>query len=529
MSARRIAVALAALAALLPGTPAAAQQPVESAAPNLREQAAGAENAGRFDEAADHWLALVAQEPRRAEWVLAAARCLGRSGRFNDAIDLLAQKRAAFPDLLDLPTLLARTHLLRVERDPGALNPELDYHDAIDLCAEILQRDANHEEARLIQAQAYYALGDAEAALEAAEAAVTRHPDRAGAHILVARIAFDRFRMLKARFDLEQPDEPQRGELVDAIDRERRRAIARFTQAAELDPERTHARVMLGDIAARDRDADAAVGHWRQALAIDPGARVDHAWITAQLEPSARREFYRQARLAYEQRPQASAAQAALLRFYEALALYAAQQWQPAQDLFATALRDNPEYRNAAYYGALCAWRLGDEDAAEELAARFAAASAPGFADVLRALGPAERSEVAGIVRYLGDRAYQNGRGDHSRDLNHVIACLLDSADAWNNYAFLCRETGRHEAAFAGYQHAIEREPESPQLWNDAAVVLQHHLPTPENLQRARQMYEHALELAQRVLDGDAATAIERKRAEKAAADVKANLAELPK
>ena len=47
-------------------------------------------------------------------------------------------------------------------------------------------------------------------------------------------------------------------------------------------------------------------------------------------------------------------------------------------------------------------------------------------------------------MRHLGDRAWDQGRRDQSRDLNHVIACLQDSADAWNNYAFLCRVAYRY-------------------------------------------------------------------------------------
>jgi tetratricopeptide (TPR) repeat protein len=532
---RRLFAAMRAGALCLPLAPlpfaapvGAAQQPVESVGPGLREQAAGAENQGRFSDAADAYLKLVAQDAGRAEWVLAAARCLGSAGRFNDAIDLLAQKRAEFPDLLEIPALLARTYLLRVERDPGVISPEQTYDDAARIATEVLVRNPDHEDARLILAQARYALGDSAAALVAAEEAVRRHPERSGAHILVARIAFDEFRALQQRFEQEQPAEPVRGELVTAIDAARKRAQAEFTRAAELDPDRTFARVMLGEIAARDHDTAAALQHWGTALAIDPLARVDHRWIGTQLEPQHRRAFYRDARAAYELRADHDPARAVTLSFYEALALYEQGEWQPARELFAQVLRLNPDYSNAAYYGAMCAWRLGDEDDAEAQAAAYAAVSATGFADVLRALSPEQRSEVAGVVRYLGDRAFQHGRCARSRDLNHVTACLQDSADAWNNYAFLCRETGQYDEAFAAYQHAIEKEPASPQLWNDAAVVLQYHQPTAENLQKARDMYEHALSLGRRTLGDSSASALERERAEKAIADAEANLKELP-
>jgi len=517
------------LAAVLCAAAAFAQVPQDASAAQLRELAAGAENHGRFGEAADCYLRLVQLDPARGEWVLCAGRNLGLAGRFNDALDLLAKKRAAFPGLLEIPALLARTQLLRVERDPGAMNPELAWADAADLATEVLRLDPDHEDARLILAQARYCQGDKQAALAAANEAVRRHPQRAGAHTLVGRMAFDDFTALKRLLPQDRPPTASDAELVGAIDRARQDAVAAFKHAADLDPDRAFARTMLGQIAAIDHDRDGALQHWGQALAIDPLARVEHGWIAEQTEPAARRAFYRDAAEHYLRRADADASKAATLRFYEGLALYAAQQWQPARELFARCRADQPEFINADYYAALCAWRLDDQDGAEELAARYAAASAVGFADVLRALAPEQRADVAGIVRFLGDRAFQHERKDRSRDLNHVIAALLDSADAWNNYAFLCRETGRFDDAFAGYQHAIEREPDSPQLWNDAAVVLQHHQPSPENFVKARSMYDHAIELADRTLADAAATALSKDRARKAREDAQKNLAELPK
>ena len=131
------------------------------------------------------------------------------------------------------------------------------------------------------------------------------------------------------------------------------------------------------------------------------------------------------------------------------------------------------------------------------------------------------------MVRFLGDRAYQQQRIENSRDLNHVTACLKDSADAWNNHAFLCRETGTYQRAFTSYQYAIQREPDSPQLWNDAGVVLHYHLASPENLDRARAMYEQALTLAAALQADPAATEQQRAMAAKAAENARLNIAAL--
>lgn len=518
------------VAAVAPvAAPAATQEPLPTDPAALRERAAAAENQGRNAEAADAYLRLVDLDPQRAEWTLAAGRCLGLAGRFNDAIELLGKKRAEFPGLLEIPALLARTFLLRVERDPGLLHPELAYADAIALATEVLTLQPDHEDARLILAQARYAQGDAEGALAAAEEAVRRHPQRAGAHVLTGRIAYDQFAATRRVIDSGQLDAERTAELLGALDRAKREAEAAFRRAAALDPSRSFAHVMLGKIAALDRDTAAALRAFGDALAIDPEARVEHTWIADKTEPAARRAFYRDALARYQATGRADPVRAATLTFYEAMAIYAQGGWQEARERFAASRAQNPTFVNADYYGAMCAWRLGDQDGAEALAAAYAAASAVGFADVLRALPPDQRAEVTDVVERLGHRAYQQQRKDRSRDLNHVIACLRDSADAWNNYAFLSRETGRYDEAWAGYQHALEKEPDSPQLWNDAAVILQDHLPTPDNLEKAKSMYRHAIELADAVLADAAATQLSRDRARQARSDAELNLAKFGK
>lgn len=507
--------------------PQAQQEPQQQG--SLRERAAAAENRGAFAEAADLYLELSKTDPSRAEWVLAAGRCLGSSGRFREAIDFLESKRAAFAPLPDVPALLARTYLLRVERDAGAIMPEVDYHEAASIAEEVLKSDPDHLDARLILAQARYALSDLEGARLAAEEAGRRHPEHPGSQVLIGRIAYDEYLFAKAAFDKEEANSPTRDQLVTAIDAARKRAQAAFAKAASLDATRSFPHVVLGDIAARDRDTPAALRHWGDALAVDPNARVDHGWIRSRLEPKDRMAFYDAARARYEAREGHDGSKAATLRFYSGLARYEAGAWKDAKAEFEAAKAQNPDYTNVGYYVAMCCWRLEDQDGAEQAAATLARESAKAFADILRTLTPEERADVAAIVRYLGDRAWKEDRRDQSRDLNHVIACLQDSADAWNNYAFLCRETKQFDEAYLGYQHALEREPDSPQLWNDAAVVLHYHLGGDANLRRAKAMYERALELAKTQIADASATQLVRDRAARAKQDAEANLAALAK
>lgn len=494
----------------------------------LRERAAGAERKGEFAIAADVYLELARREPQRAQWVVAAGRCLGRSGRLNDALDLLTEKKPQFAGVLDLTAMLARTHLLKAEQR-YTLNPELSLTDAASLAQEVLAADPDHEDALLILAQARYALGDLEAAIASAEEAVRRHPQRAGSHILIGRIAFDRFRLLKRQLQEAEaagapPEAGQHAVAVAAIDAERKRARAAFERAAELDTERSFALVSLGDLAAWDQDFDLALGHWLDALAREPSARIDHELIAQRFPAQQRVDGYRRALERYRARPGSTPDQAATIEWHVARALFDLGDFAAARDAFGAVFAANPEYTNAQYWLFLCAWRSEDHAAATRHAAAYSAVSAPAFADVLRGIAPELRGELTSAIRWLADRAYREGAIGDSRDLNHTIACLIDSADAWNNYAFLCRETERFDDAWNGYQHALEKEPDSPQLWNDAAVILQYHQPSPENLAKAREMYERALLLAERAIADPKTGPALRERAQQAKADARLNL-----
>jgi tetratricopeptide (TPR) repeat protein len=495
----------------------------------LRRTAYAAESQQRFGEAADAFLKLSGAEPLRVDWVVAAGRCLGRGGRFGDAIKLLDDARSRFPGETSIAAMLARTFLLQAETDRSVMHPEVLWADAAELAESVLAADPDHEDSRLVLAQARYLQGDEAAAVAAAEEAVRRHPARAGAHVLLGRIHGDRFRALLAEYDAAKPEGQAAADLVGRIDGARQAAVRSYTTAATIDPTRPHPHVMLGQLRWLDKKPDQARAHYADALAVDPDVRLAHDELVAALSFAERTAFYDGVRVRYEAGPQPQPAKVATLLFHAGRACFEASQWREALDRCSAAVQKNPTATNAHWYVFLAAYELGELDRAEEHAAAYAVAGAPAFADVIRSLAGDRRGATGAIVEFLGNRAFAGKRLDRSRDLNHVIACLKDSADAWNNHAFLCRETGQFQAAWESYLHALEKEPDSPQLLNDGAVVLQYHLPSPEHLQKARTMYERAIQRADLLLADARTPEAARKVATEAKANAQQNLQALGK
>jgi tetratricopeptide (TPR) repeat protein len=499
----------------------------------LRATAFKAENEGRYGVAADAFLKLSKAAPTRLDWTIAAGRCLGRSGRFADAIDLLDAGRKRFDGDIEISAMLARTLLLQTESVANMMNPEVIWADAAEIAEAVLKAHPNHEDCRLLLAQARYLMGDWDEAVRQAQEAVTRHPSRPGAHVLLGRIATDKFRRLLKNYKESSATGAEQSELVSELHGERVRARQAFEKAAELDATRAHPHVALSQLASIDGKSDQAKAHLRNALAIDPDVAVDHALLTAGLSSQQRLAFYQGLREKFTKATKLPktprAKKVATLHFHEGRAQLDGLQFTAARTSFRLAIAGDPKAKNAHYYCFLAAYHLKDYDDAELHAAKYARAGAPAFADVLRAVSATDRVQIAEMVLYLGNRAYNEKRIENSRDLNHVIACLKDSADAWNNHAYLCRETKQFEDAYSSYQHAIEKEPTSSQLWNDAAVVLQYHLPTPKNLTKARTMYEKALQLATATLADTSISEQKRTFAKEAQVNARANITELDK
>jgi len=510
------------------GAWAGAQDAPDVAALEARAQHAIA--AGDTEAAVAAYAALRTAEPEQPRWVAGAAEAMARGGRFNDALDLLEDARRRLPAVLQLQVLQAKVHMLKAEslasggrRDSYVL---FAYEDAAALARQVLAKDEDNRDARLIVAEAEYSLGNADAAVSHARAAIQRFPDHPGGHILIAKVMYQRFVAAKQRIAGEQLTGKALEQASIEAAAARKAATTALEEAVRADPGRAFPHKLLGDVHAWNGNLAQARISYGKALGIDPQVGVDHAWLAKNTPPEALVELYRTSLAAYQQRPDTVPARAAVLVWYLGKALFDRRQFAAAHETMLAALRANPEFLNALHYVWLASYWTGDLDTAAREAAAYARQNTAAFADLLRGLS--DRAQTLPILGALAARAYEARHLDDSCSINHVLALVENSTAAWNNFAFLCREVGRFADSLAGYEHALELEPESPQLLNDAAVILHYHLASPDNLARAREMYQRAIALATAKLDTRGLADDERKRVEQARQDARSNLAKLP-
>ncbi|MBK8978911.1 MAG: hypothetical protein IPM29_23675 [Planctomycetes bacterium] len=492
-AARTLAVA-ATLAALPPGAPGSirAQQTTTppAGAPQvdisaMRADAARAERAGRDAEAAALYRGLIAAQPDDPQWVVRCADALGRHGAVNDALDLLDEARPRFPDAVEIAAMTAKIFHLKADRLRASgvfdVNVTFLYEDARRTAEHVLTIQPDHVEARLLVASASFQLGDLERALTEARKVTADRPGDYGGHAMIGRILFQRY--VEAR---QQGDDERAGVLLGE-------ATAALERARRADRTRSFPVVKLADLAAWTGDLDKALELYGAALAIDPDSQVSHDWLRSAVDAGKRRALYGRAREAYAVSDGAKPRGIGLLRWYESQAAFDARDWKAAAEGFSKSLAEMPDYQDTRWWLMQSLFWGGDSAAAETVAVEFARSSPQRFADMIRS----DDQTVATVVG-MARHSYQSDRAADSRDLNRVIAYARQTSDAWNNYAFLCRETGLYEESARAYGEALNIEPDSPQLLNDAAVIFQYHLATPDNLRKARTYYERAIELAEK-------------------------------
>lgn len=106
---------------------------------------------------------------------------------------------------------------------------------------------------------------------------------------------------------------------------------------------------------------------------------------------------------------------------------------------------------------------------------------------------------LAGAWIFLANQEMESGHRKAACDLlGAAVEFTPEDTASWNNYAFLCRELGRHEESYRAYSRVIELAPEHPRYLNDCAVLLQYYL--KRDPERAAALYDQAIAAAEKIL-----------------------------
>ena len=498
---------------------------------DFRAQAFAAHRAGRHAEAADLLMKLYRAGATDRQTLEAAAKSLEEVGRFNDALDVLSRAKKHFSADPGFAVAMARCFSRKAHgllKSTGKLDSHaaFNFQDAIRETRTVLKQHPDNRDARLILAHSLFTLGKWDETKKQSEELVRRFPKHPGGHILMGDLAFEHYKLMRER--MTKPGADTSTEALRKVAGAREAARQSYRRAIELDARRTAAHRKLGDLCAWNGESKAALQSYRSALLLDPSVAVSHSWIGTHLGAKERYEFYKELGESYLKRPGADRKKAALFVWYAAGAQTARGQHAAAEKLYGLAVSLNPSYVQGHYYAMYSAWYYRkDEDAALRHAAAYAAAAPVPFADLVKVLPDKARQDVTQLVRYLAARSMQQANAAASRDLNHVLAAIVDTADAWNNYAFMARESKQYAASEKAYRHALELEPTSGQLMNDLGVILHYHKNSEAAWREAEKLYRAAIRATKATLKSAKASNARKKIAAQSLKDATGNLAAL--
>ncbi|MHC4896374.1 MAG: tetratricopeptide repeat protein [Planctomycetota bacterium] len=463
----------------------------------LRAQAFKAKQNREFSKAGDLFLKLQKLDPTDPEPYLLAGECLEKSKRYNDALDVLEAGRKRFPAELRFSVGIARSYNLKghdVLNTSGKFDNFVLFtlQDCVREAEGVLQKHPDNRDMRLILAQTLYTLRELDKCKTNSEELVKRFPDHPGGYILLGDLAYQEYVGLVQASRQQGADTSK--EAMQKIAAARDLAKERYTKALSLDRNRVVAHRKLGDVHAWNGDRMGALAKYADALRLDPTTGVSHTWIKANFGADKRYAFYTKAAEAHLKLPTPDKKKAALLTWHAAIARYDERKWQEAEDLFLACVTANQDYVNSYYWAMWSAIQGDAKGRAAGHCASFATVAPIAFADVIRQIEPkTSRDSTIQQLDQFALEAYQRRRLAAARDISHVLAAVLDTADKWNNYAFLCRETRIYKESLAAYENALQVEPDDAQLLNDAAVILDYHLGTADQVRRAERVHKRLM------------------------------------
>lgn len=501
------------------GTPAKS-----SCADSIYEEGCKSLDQGKAEEAYGIFMDGLTTFPEEVRILLGAGKAALLAGYTDKSVALLFKAVEAAPDSARANLYLGMALRQQGQEMASDLMTQNDGYmmigDSLQFFNKAVELEEKDPEPCLELAYTLNFLGDMEAADEAAREALKRSPGLIEALLLRGDLAYLYYRRAGAS-----------GEPASEVRALWQHAMDLYKEAAHLHEDHAGAFLGMAALYESDKKWKESAQTYREALKRDPELLQGYnRLITLFRREDAMNEedgslvgYVEEVLEEVKRKYPKDRSRTATALYYLAFALFLDFEFEKSIEVYAESASLNPDYQTtASYYISRASYELGDRDrSVEELLALIAqdpeglAYSMQGDNEFMSKGYPS----ISGLAFYL----VQNERLDDARLLNlQLLKAIENDPSLYNNYAFLCRETGRYEESFGAYQKALALDPTNPTYLNDAALILHYHL--HRDLDEAERMYKQAAEEAQRIIDEGEANEMEIESAKIALRDSQNNL-----
>ncbi len=450
--------------------------------------------------------------------LVGAGRAAIQLGEFGTAIQHLTRASTLDPESYDAIFYRARAFAAQGreffyggEVNDGGMMLE----DAANLLLTAAGMNGTAAEPLLDRADILMELGDTEGADEAALIALEREPSNLRAILLHGDATFVRFQNAGAA-----------GESAGKVKEMWNETFSIYEKARTLAPEDTGPYLGLAALYEADKKWDEASTAVMSALVLDPELLQGYNSLLRLFGNAEGREklvtLLEQLLVEIDKKYPGDLTRKATTSYYAGYAHFLNFDYEASIKAYTAALEGNEEYRiGATYYLGRCRFALNDYKSASRDFFRIMAADPDSFVYYLS--NDPNWKEVCSALSFLSNFSYEANNLEMARDLiGGILTVVKNNSTYYNNYAFLCRETGEYEAAFQAYQECLTLEPDNPSVLNDTALILQYHL--HRDLDYAKELYNRAIAEAGKVIRDEEASAAAKEGARTALRDARTNL-----
>ena len=381
----------------------------------------------------------------------------------------------------------------------------MHYGDAVTFLESATKADPDRfGDAFLFLADAAWNTQDLPRARAAAESARGKEPRNILATLMLGEVAFSQFVAARGKPDTQAAADGHWQVALDSFE-----AATRMATPSSAALARGHSKA--GDALVWKGELERASGHYAAALGHDPGALN-----LGQVLSSLGADLFLECLESGAQKT-ASGARDASLRWWLGWSRFTHQSYPEAQGAFEAAFAQNPSFTNCKWYLGLIAFHGQEFETAAALIAENFDLSAEDLASSINS-----KAGLHGpIVEHLIGVSAKAGRNLVAGKLSEALAVAApETSRFWNNAGLFYRDTGAsrkirrngdeaakqarsalYERALLCYEKALDLEPENANYLNDTAVVLHYNL--KRDLERAGDLYQRSLEMAERELARD--------------------------